>query len=141
MSMDELDPHVARALTLAARFQSALDGTLNQMNNGSFRATDEAETVEVTINGHQWLTGLRIEDGLLKKLGAEAVAQRVNEALHNAQAAASAYNDAAGEQLTAALSAMSRAMNKEWPKPIVAVVATTHRMSAAMRSFSAPGTA
>lgn len=26
MSMDELDPHVARALTLAARFQSALDG-------------------------------------------------------------------------------------------------------------------
>lgn len=67
MSMDELDPHVARALTLAARFQSALDGTLNQMNNGSFRATDEAETVEVTINGHQWLTGLRIEDGLLKK--------------------------------------------------------------------------
>ncbi|CKN36679.1 ESX-1 secretion-associated protein EspL [Mycobacterium tuberculosis] len=113
MSMDELDPHVARALTLAARFQSALDGTLNQMNNGSFRATDEAETVEVTINGHQWLTGLRIEDGLLKKLGAEAVAQRVNEALHNAQAAASAYNDAAGEQLTAALSAMSRAMNEE----------------------------
>lgn len=112
MSMDELDPHVARALTLAARFQSALDGTLNQMNNGSFRATDEAETVEVTINGHQWLTGLRIEDGLLKKLGAEAVAQRVNEALHNAQAAASAYNDAAGEQLTAALSAMSRAMNE-----------------------------
>lgn len=106
MSMDELDPHVARALTLAARFQSALDGTLNQMNNGSFRATDEAETVEVTINGHQWLTGLRIEDGLLKKLGAEAVAQRVNEALHNAQAAASAYNDAAGEH------AMSRAMNE-----------------------------
>lgn len=69
MSMDELDPHVARALTLAARFQSALDGTLNQMNNGSFRATDEAETVEVTINGHQWLTGLRIEDGLLEEAG------------------------------------------------------------------------
>ncbi|EFP41108.1 type VII secretion system ESX-1 associated protein EspL [Mycobacterium tuberculosis] len=111
MSMDELDPHVARALTLAARFQSALDGTLNQMNNGSFRATDEAETVEVTM-GTSGLTGLRIEDGLLKKLGAEAVAQRVNEALHNAQAAASAYNDAAGEQLTAALSAMSRAMNE-----------------------------
>ncbi|CEZ28295.1 ESX-1 secretion-associated protein EspL [Mycobacterium tuberculosis] len=51
MSMDELDPHVARALTLAARFQSALDGTLNQMNNGSFRATDEAETVEVRSMG------------------------------------------------------------------------------------------
>lgn len=112
MSMDELDPHVARALTLAARFQSALDGTLNQMNNGSFRATDEAETVEVTINGHQWLTGLRIVQRLVDPLSHRLGTQLLQQTIFDAQAAASAYNDAAGEQLTAALSAMSRAMNE-----------------------------
>ncbi|WP_408632401.1 YbaB/EbfC family nucleoid-associated protein [Mycobacterium basiliense] len=108
----EMDPHVAEALALAARFQSALDGTLNQMNTGSFRGVDETETVEVTINGHQWLTAVRIEDGLLKEVGAEMVGARVNEALRKAQSAASAYNDAAGEQLIQALSAMSDTMNK-----------------------------
>ncbi|GAB7144511.1 secretion protein EspL [Mycobacterium riyadhense] len=109
MTSFEMDPHVAQALALAARFQAALDGTLNQMNTGSFRGADEAETVEVTINGHQWLTGVRIKDGLLKEIGAEAVGARVNEALMNAQSTASAYNDAAGQQLTAALEAMSQA--------------------------------
>ncbi|BBX75575.1 ESX-1 secretion-associated protein EspL [Mycobacterium shinjukuense] len=110
--MDEIDPHVAQVLALAARFQSALEGTLNQMNTGSFRGADEEGTVEVTINGHQWLTGVRIQDGLVKKLGAEAVGVRVNEALQNAQSAATAYNDAAGQQLVAALSAMSKTMNQ-----------------------------
>lgn len=111
MSM-EMNPEVARALTLAARFQSALGGTLDQMNQGSFHGSDAAESVEVTINGHQWLTGVRIEQGLLKELGAEAVGARVNEALQNAQSLASAYNDAAGEQLAAALAAMNQAMQQ-----------------------------
>jgi DNA-binding protein YbaB len=108
----EMEPQVAQALTLVARLQSALDGRLQLMNAGSFRGTDEAETVEVTINGHQWLTGIRIEDGLLRQLGAEAVGQRINEALYHAQAAATAFNEVAGEQLTAALAAMSRAVNE-----------------------------
>ena len=111
MSYMEMDPHVAAALSLAARFQTALEGTLNQMNNGNFRGTDEAETVEVSINGHQWLTGVRIDDGLIKELGAELVGARVNEALQNAQAAASKYNSAAGEQLTAVLEAMTKTAN------------------------------
>jgi DNA-binding protein YbaB len=108
----DLPPHVAQALALAGRFQSALDGTLNQMNTGSFPGHDEERTVEVTINGHQWLTGVRIDDGLIKELGAEAVGARVNEALMNAQSAASKYNDAAEQQLAAALEAMSQTMNK-----------------------------
>ncbi|GFG65668.1 ESX-1 secretion-associated protein EspL [Mycobacterium kubicae] len=112
MTSMEMPPHVAQALAVAAQFQSALDGTLNQMNTGSFRGTDEAQTVEVTINGHQWLTGVRIDDGLIKEIGAEAVGARVNEALAHAQSAASAYNAAAGEQLTAALAAMSQAANR-----------------------------
>ena len=111
MINSEMDPHVAQALALAARFQSALDGTLNSMNNGSFLGKDEAETVEVSINGHQWLTGVRIEEGLIKELGAEVVGMRVNEALQKAQMAASNYNDAAGEQLTAVLEAMTNAAN------------------------------
>lgn len=107
----ELEPHVAAALALAGRFQQALEGTLNQMNSGNFRGTDEDETVEVTINGHQWLTGVRINEGLIKEVGAEVVGARVNEALHNAQQSASQYNSAAGEQLTAALAAMTKAAN------------------------------
>ncbi len=107
----DMDPHVAAALTLAGRFQQALEGTLNQMNNGNFRGKDEAETVEVTINGHQWLTGVRINEGLIKELGPEMVGMRVNEALQNAQQAATQYNSAAGEQLTAVLEAMTNAAN------------------------------
>lgn len=106
MSM-EFEPHVARALSVAARFQSALDSQLNQMNNKSFRAFDQTKTVEVSINGHQWLTGLRIEDGLLKELGAEMVGTRINEALRNAQNAATLHNTAAEEVLAVTLSALS----------------------------------
>ena len=105
----EMDPHVAAALALAARFQQDLEGTLNQMNTGNFRGEDEDQTVEVTINGHQWLTGVRINEDLIKELGAELVGARINEALQNAQQAAMQYNSAAGEQLTAALEAMTKA--------------------------------
>lgn len=112
MSFYEIPPDVAEVLALAGQFQTALDGTLNQMNTGSFRGTDEARTVEVTINGHQWLTGIRIDDGLLNEVGAEVVGARVNEALQNAQASASAYNEVAGEQLAAALEAMSKSTNQ-----------------------------
>lgn len=108
MSM-EFNPEVARALSIAARFQSALDGQLNQMNNKSFRAHDETKTVEVTVNGHQWLTGIRIENGLLDELGAETVEARVNEALRNAQNAATVHNAVADQVLTTALTAMSQA--------------------------------
>ncbi|MDC8995607.1 YbaB/EbfC family nucleoid-associated protein [Mycobacterium marinum] len=111
MTSMEMDPQVAQVLALAARFQSALDGTLNQMNTGNFRGKDDTETVEVTINGHQWLTAVRIDDGLLKEVGPEVVSARVNQALKNAQNAASKYNDAAGEKLTAVLSSMSQTMN------------------------------
>ncbi|WP_373234399.1 YbaB/EbfC family nucleoid-associated protein [Mycobacterium marinum] len=107
----EMDPQVAQVLALAGRFQSALDGTLNQMNTGTFRGTDDTETVEVMINGHQWLTGVRIADGLLKEVGSEVVGARINQALKNAQAAASKYNDVAGQQLTEMLASMSQTMN------------------------------
>ena len=49
-----------------------------------FTAADDS--VE-TLNGHQWLKDVYIQDGL--RLGAETVEQRVNEALQKASAVAS----------------------------------------------------
>ena len=80
---EEMHPEVAAVLQQAERLQSLMDEQLHKMNSQTFTATDEAETVEVTLNGHHHLTGTFIEDGLLR-LGAAAVEQRLNEALQKA---------------------------------------------------------
>jgi len=95
-------PQVAEALRQLRQIQSVLEGQVNRTNSETFTGTDEAKSVEAILNGKRWLTSLRIEDGLLR-LGAETVKQRVNEALRNAKAAATAADDAAQEQLTASL--------------------------------------
>jgi ESX secretion-associated protein EspL len=77
---------------------TTVDQQLFQLNARSFRGTDEALTVAVTVDGRQRLTGLQIKDGLLR-LGAETVAQRINEAILEAQAAATVANGAAQERL------------------------------------------
>ena len=64
-----------------------MDEQLHRMNSQTFTATDEAETVEVTLNGHHHLTGAFIEDGLFPA-GRETVERRLNEALQKATAAA-----------------------------------------------------
>lgn len=84
---EDMHPEVASVLRQAQRLQSLMDDQLTKMAGESFTATDEARTVEVTLNGHQWLTDVFIEDGLLR-LGAETVAARINEALQNAGASA-----------------------------------------------------
>lgn len=109
--MEELNPESARVLALASQFQAALESQFNRMNDGIFHATDVERTVEVEINGYQWLTGIKIEKGLLD-LGVETVNARVNEALHNAQQAVGAYNKVAGEQLTEVLDQLSRQINR-----------------------------
>ncbi|MEZ0053653.1 DNA-binding protein YbaB [Mycobacterium sp. MAA66] len=87
--MIEMHPEVAAILQQAQRLQAAMDDQLAKMNSETFTATDEARTVEVTLNGHHWLTDLFIEDGLLR-LGVATVQARINEALGNATALASA---------------------------------------------------
>jgi DNA-binding protein YbaB len=77
---------------------TTVDQQLFALNARSFRGTDEALTVAVTVDGRQRLTGLQIKDGLLR-LGAETVAQRINEAILEAQAAATVANGAAQERL------------------------------------------
>jgi DNA-binding protein YbaB len=99
------DPRVDEALRQTQQFISALEDQKHRMSTQSFTATDEAETVEVVVNEQRWLTGLRIEHGLLR-LGTETVRQRVNEALHNAQAAAGAAAVADQERLEEALTAI-----------------------------------
>lgn len=99
---EDMHPQVAAVLKQAQRLQSLMDDQLAKMNTVSYTATDETETVEVTLNGHHWLTDVFIEDGLLR-LGAATVEGRVNEALQNASSIASASIDADRERLDAAV--------------------------------------
>ncbi len=84
---DEVHPKVAAVLEQTQRLQSVLDAQLAKMNSEKFTATDRFSTVRVTLTGHHRLDGVVIEDGLLR-LGAQAVEDRLNEALQIATAAA-----------------------------------------------------
>ena len=64
MTMD-VHSHVDAVLKYAQRLQALMDEQLDKMAGESFTATDEAETVEVTLNGHHRLVDVFIEDGLL----------------------------------------------------------------------------
>ena len=97
---DDMHPEVAAVLRQARRLQSLMDEQLDKMETESFTASDEGDTVEVTLNGHHWLKDVYIQDGLLR-LGAETVEQRVNEALQKASAEATASIDADRERLDA----------------------------------------
>jgi DNA-binding protein YbaB len=104
-------PQVAQALEQLQRFSSALESQMYRANTQTFTATDEAQTVAVTINGHRCLTGLHVEDGLLR-LGAKTVQQRVNAALQEAQAGASAALQAQQAQLFASLTDLAGSIQK-----------------------------
>jgi len=95
-------PQVAQALEQLEKFNQILEDQMHLTNTGSFTATDQAKTVTVTINGNHLLTGMFIEEGLLR-LGAETVEQRINEALVHAQAQATAAINGQQHQLITAL--------------------------------------
>ena len=103
---DEMHPQVAEVLKQAQRLQAIVDEQLHKMNGETFTATDESETVEVTLNGHHYLTAAFISDGLLR-LGARTVEQRINEALQNATAAATQSIEADRERIDAAVTEIS----------------------------------
>lgn len=112
--IDDMHPEVAAVLRQAQRLQSVMDEQLAKMNSDSFTATDEGETVEVTLNGHQWLTDVFINDGLLR-LGAETVQNRVNEALQNATAMAAESIAADRERIDAAVAEITAEMHSDAP--------------------------
>ncbi len=109
---DDMHPEVAAVLKQAQRLQALMDEQLNKMDSESFTATDESETVEVTLNGHHWLKDVFIEDGLLR-LGANTVEQRLNEALQNATADATASINADRERLDAVVAEITADMTDE----------------------------
>jgi len=107
----EMHPQVAEALRQAELFQSALEGQMHARKTETFTASDEAESVEVTLDGRLCMTGLLIEDGLLR-LGSDAVEERINEALRNAQAAATEAMDADQARLIESLAGIAGSLKE-----------------------------
>lgn len=97
---EEMHPQVAAVLRQAHELQSLMDDQLHKMNTETFTAADEAKSVEVTLNGHHHLVDVYIQDGLLR-LGAQAVQQRLNEAIQTATVAATSSIEADRERLDA----------------------------------------
>ncbi|WP_205875426.1 YbaB/EbfC family nucleoid-associated protein [Mycobacterium camsae] len=104
MGIDPAPQHhqVSETLEQLKRFNTLLENQMIQSETGSFTASDEEKTVTATINGHRLLTGLSIEEGMLR-LGAETVEQRINEAIANAQAEATAAIAGKQQQMIASL--------------------------------------
>lgn len=98
----DMHRQVAAVLEQAQRLQSVLDEQLYKMETEKFTAADESKSVEVTLNGHHWLTDVFIKAGLLR-LGAKAVEQRLHEALLNATMRATESIEADRERLDAIL--------------------------------------
>jgi len=107
----EMHPQAAEALRQVRRFASALEDQMHWTKTESFTGTDEADTVEATVDGRHRLTGLHIDDSL-PRLGAKTVEQRVNEAVHNAHAAATAAVAAENDQLMAGLADIAGSLQK-----------------------------
>lgn len=107
-----MHPDVAAVLHQAERLQSLMDEQLHKMNNQTFTATDDAETVEVTLNGHHHLTGAFIADGLLR-LGAETVETRLNEALQKATDAATKSIELDRDRIDAAVADITADLRKD----------------------------
>ncbi|MCV7288942.1 YbaB/EbfC family nucleoid-associated protein [Mycolicibacterium wolinskyi] len=103
---DDVHPQVAAVLRQAQQLQSLMDDQLHRMSSQTFTASDETDTVEVSLNGHHHLTSVFIEDGLLR-LGASTVEQRLNEALQKATAAATASIDADRARLDEAVARLT----------------------------------
>lgn len=97
-----MHPQAAEALKLLEQFNSVLSDQMHRSKVATFTGTDAAKSVGATLDGRRMLTGLFVEEGLLR-LGAKTVEDRINEALANAQAAAAATIQAQQQQLAASL--------------------------------------
>jgi DNA-binding protein YbaB len=96
------NPQLQEALRQVEMFTSTLDDQMRRAKTGSFSASDESETVHATVNSQRELTGLYIEEGVMR-LGAETAELRINEALGKAQAAVTDFNAAQQKELVANL--------------------------------------
>lgn len=104
-------PQVAEALGHLQRFQSVLEEALATVDNGVFKGSDEHHTVEVTVNGRCLLSGLYLEDGVMR-LGAAAVQERINAALTAAALSATESLSAQAPKMFADLADITGTMKK-----------------------------
>ena len=112
----ETHPAVAAVIAQAHRLQQVLDAQLYKMKTETFTATDESETVEVTLDGHHNLVDIFIQDGLLRH-GAEAVQLRINEALAKATTQASSSIEADNVRINEEVAEISAQIRGYIPAP------------------------
>ena len=120
-------PELAEVQQRVQRMMSLLEDRVSAADFDTATGEDAAKTVQVTTDGRHRLTKVSIERGLLR-LGADAVAQRVTEALRNAHVAVTATNNAAAEQLKAQMVDMAADIaglfGDAWPLPHPTVMLT-----------------
>ncbi|MBO0677350.1 YbaB/EbfC family nucleoid-associated protein [Mycolicibacterium sp. S2-37] len=109
MSTAAHHPEALAALAQLQEMQAVLSDQLRQVTEGVHTGTDEHQTVEVTVDGSRWLKSIFIKDGLLR-LGADEVQNRINEAMGEAQAKASAALQAQQGQLYANLQGITASL-------------------------------
>ncbi len=122
-----MHPRVAEVMRQTQQIQSVVDEEAHTLRAQTFRGTDESSTVRATVDGRQWLTGLHIEDGLLR-LGAHTVAQRMNAAVREAQALAAAATEAQQERLMESLSGFADSL-EEAMRPMTETMRSTETES------------
>jgi DNA-binding protein YbaB len=111
MNSKDTHPQVTETLAEFERFTKALEDQMRLTDTSSYTASDETETVEVTINGHRCVTDVHIEAGLLR-MGAVTVEQRINDALSKAQASASEAIQSQQMQLISSLTEITGSLQK-----------------------------
>lgn len=98
----DMHPDVAAILREAKRLEDVLEDRLHQIRTGRFTASDEARTVEVTLDGEHRLVDVFITEGALRK-GLGAIQSAVNEALVKANADVDASASAGAAKINAVL--------------------------------------
>lgn len=96
----DMHPEVAAILREAKRLEDVLEDRLHQIRTGRFTASDEARTVEVTLDGQHRLIDVFITEGALRK-GISAIETAVNEALLKANGDVDASATAASAKINA----------------------------------------
>lgn len=92
----------AALLREADRLASALDDYRHHLNNSPYMGCDKGYSAQATVTADFRVTDLVIDESLLSQ-GADIVAQRVTEALLNAQTAANRGRAARADELLGAL--------------------------------------
>ena len=110
----QMHPDVAAILREAKRLEDVLEERLHQIRTGRFTATDEAGTVEVTLDGQHRLVDVFITEGTLRR-GVPAVEAAVNDALLKANVDVDASASAASAKINAVVAEITGRSSRPTP--------------------------